>query len=86
MRSSKELEKERNFLSYLTVALEEHLERRGLSVALSKWEYVDPALSHVQTESRYLEEMLNSDLALILYWKFFGKWTALESDTAHKKQ
>ena len=80
--SSKELEKERRYLAYLTISLHEAFRRRNLTVNLSKWEYIDPTFTSNATEERYLERMRDSDLTLIIYWKFLGKYTQLESRVA----
>ncbi len=53
--SSKELERERNYLAYLTLAYEDVFEKRGFRVRLSKWEYVDPKMTEARTEDRYLD-------------------------------
>ncbi len=57
--SSKELERERNYLAFLVLCKEEDFAARGVRVRLSKWEYVDPKMTAARTEDRYLEEMSN---------------------------
>ena len=80
--SSKELIAERNALSYFVLLHEEEFEKRGLKVRLSKWEYVDPNMTGVRTEDRYLDEMLNSDAALILFRNVMGMYTEEEMTKA----
>ena len=80
--SSKELLPERNYLSYLTLALEDEFGKRGLRVRLSKWEYVDPRMTEERTEDRYLDEMYACDAALVLFRNFAGKYTREELDKA----
>jgi hypothetical protein len=55
--SSKELEKERNYLAFLVLAHEDDFAKRGFRVRLAKWEYVDPKMTAARTEDRYLDEM-----------------------------
>ena len=80
--SSKELERERNYLAYLVLAKAEEFERRGFRVRLSKWEYVDPKMTKERTEDRYLAEMYACDAALILFRNVAGMYTREEMDKA----
>ena len=80
--SSMELLPERNYLSYLTLALEGEFEKRGLRVRLSKWEYVDPRMTEERTEDRYLNEMYGCDAALVLFRNIAGMYTREELDKA----
>ena len=84
--SSKELVRERNYLAYLTIALSDDFERRGLRVRLSKWEYVDPTMTKERTEDRYIEEMLKSDAALVLFKNVLGKYTQEELKSAEEAE
>lgn len=76
--SSSELLSERNRLAYLVLAHEADFEGRGLRVRLSKWEYVDPAMTEERSEDRYLNEMLGCDAALVLFKNVLGKYTEEE--------
>ena len=76
--SSKELERERNYLAYLVLAKTEEFERRGFRVRLSKWEYVDPKMTSARTEDRYLDEMYNCDAAMIIFKNIAGMYTQEE--------
>lgn len=80
--SSKKLERERNYLAFLVLSKEEEFAVRGLRVRLAKWEYVDPKMTAMRTEDRYLEEMYNCDAALILFRDIAGLYTREELDTA----
>ena len=80
--SSKELIAERNQLAFLVLSLEEEFARRGLRVRLAKWEYVDPKMTEERTEDRYLEEMYDSDAALVLFRNIAGMYTREELDKA----
>ena len=80
--SSKELLPERNFLSYLTLAMKDEFERRGLRIRLSKWEYVDPRMTAERTEDRYIKEMYGCDAALVLFRNIAGIYTREELDKA----
>ena len=76
--SSKELEKERNYLAFLVLAKEDEFAKRGLRVRLAKWEYVDPKMTEARTEDRYLDEMYNCDAALVRF-EFKQEWLHLFS-------
>ena len=76
--SSKELLPERNHLSYLTLAMEDEFERRGLRVRLAKWEYVDSNMSKERTEDRYLDEMMQCDAVMVLFKNVLGMYTEEE--------
>ncbi len=80
--SSKELEKERNYLAFLVLAHEDEFAKRGLRVRLAKWEYVDPKMTGARTEDRYLDEMYNCDAALVLFRDIAGMYTREELDKA----
>ena len=80
--SSRELERERNYLAYLVLANEEEFARRGFRVRLAKWEYVDPKMTAERTEDRYLEEMYNCDAAIVLFKNIVGTYTREEMDKA----
>ena len=80
--SSKELERERNYLAFLVLAKEDEFAERGLRVRLSKWEYVDPRMTEARTEDRYLDEMHNCDAALILFRNIAGEYTREELGSA----
>ena len=80
--SSKELEKERNYLAFLVLAKEDEFAKRGLRVRLAKWEYVDPKMTEARTEDRYLDEMYNCDAALVLFRDIAGMYTREELDKA----
>lgn len=80
--SSKELEKERNYLAFLVLAKEDEFAARGLRVRLAKWEYVDPKMTEARTEDRYLDEMYNCDAALVLFRDIAGMYTREELDKA----
>ena len=80
--SSKELERERNYLAYLALAYEGEFEKRGFRVRLSKWEYVDPTMTEARTEDRYLDEMLNCDAVLMMFRHVLGMYTKEEVDKA----
>lgn len=80
--SSKELERERNYLAYLVLAKEDKFATRGLRVRLAKWEYVDPKMTEARTEDRYLDEMYNCDAALVLFRDIAGMYTREELDRA----
>ena len=80
--SSKELERERNYLAFLVLEKEEGFAKRGLRVRLSKWEYVDPRMTEARTEDRYLDEMYNCDAALVLFRDIAGMYTREELDKA----
>jgi len=80
--SSKELERERNYLAFLVLAKEDEFAARGLRVRLAKWEYVDPKMTEVRTEDRYLDEMYNCDAALVLFRDIAGMYTREELDKA----
>jgi len=80
--SSKELEKERNYLAFLVLAHEDDFARRGFRVRLAKWEYVDPKMTAARTEDRYLDEMYNCDAALVLFRNIAGMYTREELDKA----
>ena len=80
--SSKELERERNYLAFLVLAKEDELAARGLRVRLAKWEYVDPKMTEARTEDRYLDEMYNCDAALVLFRDIAGIYTREELDKA----
>ena len=84
--SSKELIAERNQLAFLVLSLEEEFARRGLRVRLAKWEYVDPRMTEERTEDRYLEEMYDSDAALILFKTLIGKYTREETEKALERE
>ena len=76
--SSKELERERNYLAYLVLVYEGEFEKRGFRVRLSKWEYVDPKMTAARTEDRYLDEMYNCDAAMIIFKNIAGMYTQEE--------
>ncbi|MBQ3344200.1 MAG: ATP-binding protein [Kiritimatiellae bacterium] len=76
--SSRELERERNYLAYLVLANEEEFAKRGFRVRLAKWEYVDPKMTAERTEDRYLEEMYNCDAAFVLFKNIVGTYTREE--------
>ena len=80
--SSKELEKERNYLAFLVLAHEDEFAARGLRVRLAKWEYVDPKMTEARTEDRYLDEMYNCDAAFVLFRDIAGMYTREELDKA----
>ena len=80
--SSKELEKERNYLAFLVLAHEDEFAKRGLRVRLAKWEYLDPKMTGTRTENRYLDEMYNCDAALVLFRDIAGMYTREELDKA----
>ena len=80
--SSKELEKDRNYLAFLVLAHEDEFAARGLRVRLAKWEYVDPKMTEARTEDRYLDEMYNCDAALVLFRDIAGMYTREELDNA----
>lgn len=80
--SSKELIAERNQLAFLVLSMEEEFAARGLRVRLAKWEYVDPKMTEERTEDRYLEEMYDSDAALVLFRNIAGMYTREELDKA----
>lgn len=80
--SSKELERERNYLAFLVLAKEDEFAARGLRVRLAKWEYVDPKMTEARTEDRYLDEMYNCDAALVLFRDIAGMYTREELDKA----
>lgn len=80
--SSKELEKERNYLAFLVLAHEDDFAKRGFRVRLSKWEYVDPTMTEARTEDRYLDEMLNCDAVLMMFRHVLGMYTKEEVDKA----
>ena len=80
--SSKELERERNYLAYLVLSKEEEFAKRGLRVRLAKWEYVDPRLTEARTEDRYLDEMYDCDAAFVLFRDIAGMYTREELDKA----
>ena len=84
--SSKELIAERNQLAFLVLSMEEEFARRGLRVRLAKWEYVDPRMTEERTEDRYLEEMYDSDAALILFKTLIGKYTREETEKALERE
>ena len=80
--SSKELERERNYLAFLVLAKEDEFAARGLRVRLAKWEYVDPKMTSARTEDRYLDEMYNCDAVLILFRDVAGMYTREELNKA----
>ena len=80
--SSKELEKERNYLAFLVLAKEDEFTARGFRVRLAKWEYVDPKMTEARTEDRYLDEMYNCDAAIVLFRDIAGMYTREELDKA----
>ena len=84
--SSKELEKERNYLAFLVLAKEDEFAARGLHVRLAKWEYVDPKMTEARTEDRYLDEMYNCDAAFVLFRDIAGMYTREELDKALAKE
>ena len=84
--SSKELEKERNYLAFLVLAKEDEFAAFGLRVRLAKWEYVDPKMTEARTEDRYLDEMYNCDAALVLFRDIAGMYTREELDKALAKE
>ena len=84
--SSKELIAERNQLAFLVLSMEEEFARRGLRVRLAKWEYVDPKMTEERTEDRYLEEMYDSDAALVLFKTLIGKYTREETEKALERE
>ena len=84
--SSKELIAERNQLAFLVLSMEEEFARRGLRVRLAKWEYVDPRMTEERTEDRYLEEMYDSDAALVLFKTLIGKYTREETEKALERE
>lgn len=80
--SSKELNQERNALSFLVLAKEDEFAQRGLRVRLAKWEYVDPKMTADRTENRYLDEMYNCDAAMVIFKNVAGKYTREELEKA----
>ena len=80
--SSKELERERNYLAFLVLAKEDEFAARGLRVRLAKWEYVDPKMTETRTEDRYLDEMYDCDAAFIFFRDIAGMYTREELDKA----
>ena len=84
--SSKELIAERNQLAFLVLSMEEEFAARGLRVRLAKWEYVDPKMTEERTEDRYLEEMYDSDAALVLFKTLIGKYTREETEKALERE
>ncbi len=84
--SSKELIAERNQLAFLVLSMEEEFASRGLRVRLAKWEYVDPKMTEERTEDRYLEEMYDSDAALVLFKTLIGKYTREETEKALERE
>lgn len=63
MASSRELERERNFLAFLVLAHEEEFARRGFRVRLAKWEYVDPTMTIEHHKDRYHEKAFGGERA-----------------------
>ena len=84
--SSKELERERNYLAYLVLAKEEAFAARGVRVRLAKWEYVDPRMTGARTEDRYLDEMFDCDAAFVLFRNVAGMYTREELDKALERE
>ena len=80
--SSKELERERNYLAFLVLSNEEEFAKRGFRLRLAKWEYIDPRMTVERTEDRYLAEMNDCDAALILFRNVVGIFTCEEMDKA----
>lgn len=83
LASSNELEQERIKLGNEIASLNNKITKEGKRVELIKWEDLNRAMHKDGVQTRFTEELLKSDVAVILIHKRVGKFTMEEFNQAY---
>lgn len=82
LASSGELKAERLHIASLVSKINFLWNSRDINIRLIKWEYLDSSMGAQHKQEDYNDILRECDMAIILFWKKFGKYTEMEFQTA----